>query len=108
MKTTKYSFLNQTKPFNQPRHRVQPVTELSQEEPKPTVPPGIRTTAHEYANPVDYQHPNEAMARFAIKRGFLKNGRGLPYSTTLRDVAPPRDIPPGLGLRQPSGALGSE
>jgi site-specific recombinase XerD len=29
------------------------------------VPPGIRTTARDYANPVDYQHPYESLARFA-------------------------------------------
>jgi integrase len=28
-------------------------------------PPAIRTTAREYVNPVDYQHPYESMARFA-------------------------------------------
>ena len=31
----------------------------------PPLPPGIRTTPREYANPVDYQHRFESMARFA-------------------------------------------
>jgi integrase/recombinase XerD len=29
------------------------------------LPPDIRTSAREYVNPVDYQHPHESMARFA-------------------------------------------
>ena len=33
--------------------------------PRPALPPGIRTTARDYANPVDYQHPYPSMARFA-------------------------------------------
>ena len=33
--------------------------------PKPSVPPEIRTSARVYANPVDYDHPYESMARFA-------------------------------------------
>ena len=33
--------------------------------PKPATPPGIRTSARDYANPVDYDHPYESMARFA-------------------------------------------
>jgi len=33
--------------------------------PKPSLPPGIRTTAREFVNPVDYQHPHDSMARFA-------------------------------------------
>src|SRR5215207_4838618 len=33
--------------------------------PPPPDGPIIRTTAREYVNPVDYQHPFESMARFA-------------------------------------------
>ena len=31
----------------------------------PTTPPVIRTSAREYVNPVDYQHPFDSLARFA-------------------------------------------
>ncbi len=30
-----------------------------------TAPPRFRTTAREFANPVDYQHPHPSMAQFA-------------------------------------------
>lgn len=33
--------------------------------PKPSSPPGIRTRARDYPNPVDYQHPYPSLARFA-------------------------------------------
>ena len=33
--------------------------------PRPPTPPGIRTTARDYANPVDYRHPYPSMAKFA-------------------------------------------
>jgi integrase/recombinase XerD len=33
--------------------------------PQPIIPAGIRTTARDYANPVDYQHPYDCLARFA-------------------------------------------
>ncbi len=33
--------------------------------PVPAAPPGIRTTARDYANPVDYKHPYPSMAQLA-------------------------------------------
>jgi integrase/recombinase XerD len=38
---------------------------VSERGPKPSLPPGIRTTAQEYDNPVDYEHPYQSMARLA-------------------------------------------
>lgn len=45
--------------------RTQPVAKTSNAGPKPATPPGIRTSARDYANPVDYKHPYPSMARFA-------------------------------------------
>lgn len=51
------------------QQRSGPQTTLGAQEskwgPKPATPPGIRTSARDYANPVDYDHPYESMARFA-------------------------------------------
>ena len=65
MKNTKYSF---TSNLNRQPHsgpQVTPNPQPSKCGPKPVAPPGIRTTARDYANPVDYQHPYPSMARFA-------------------------------------------
>jgi integrase/recombinase XerD len=65
MKNTKYSF---TGNLNHQQRSVPQTTLGAQESkwgPKPALPPGIRTTARDYANPVDYDHPYESMARFA-------------------------------------------
>src|ERR1044071_7007762 len=65
MKNTNSSF---TSNLNHQPHsalQVTPEPQLGKCEPKPLVPPGIRTTAREYANPVDYKHPYPSMAQFA-------------------------------------------
>ena len=65
MKNTKYSF---TSNLNRQPHSGPQVTAappVSKCGPKPVAPPGIRTTARDYANPVDYQHPYPSMAQFA-------------------------------------------
>lgn len=65
MKNTKYAF---TSNRNHPPHsgpQVTPDPQLSKCGPKPVAPSGIRTTARDYANPVDYAHPYPSMARFA-------------------------------------------
>ncbi len=57
MKHTKYSF---TRNLNDQPHsapQVTPEPQLGKCEPRPVPPPGIRTTARDYANPVDYKHP---------------------------------------------------
>ena len=65
MKNTNSSF---TSNLNHQPHSAPQVTfgpEASKCEPKPVVPPGIRTTALDYPNPVDYKHPYPSMAQFA-------------------------------------------
>lgn len=65
MKNTNSSF---TSNLNHQPHSAPQVTPEPQPgkcEPKPLVPPGIRTTARDYANPVDYNHPYPSMAQFA-------------------------------------------
>ena len=65
MKNTKHS---STGNLNHQPHSG-PQTSLEAQEskwgPRPPTPPGIRTAAREYANPVDYDHPYESMDRFA-------------------------------------------
>jgi integrase/recombinase XerD len=46
-------------------HSIEPLAKESKWGPKSATPPGIRTSARDYANPVDYNHPYESMARFA-------------------------------------------
>jgi len=68
MKNTNSSF---TSNLNRQPHsapQVTPEPQLGKCEPKPAkpvAPPGIRTTARDYANPVDYKHPYPCMAQFA-------------------------------------------
>lgn len=65
MKNTKYSFISN---LNRQPHSGPQTTLASPESkwgPKPATPPGIRTTAQDYANPVDYEHPYPSMAQFA-------------------------------------------
>jgi integrase/recombinase XerD len=61
MKSTNYSFISKTPRSNLPRRRTQP----AKRDPKPSPPPNIQTTARDYANPVDYDHPYSSMAEFA-------------------------------------------
>src|SRR6266496_5672274 len=66
MKNTKYYSL--TSNLNRQPHSGPQVTadpELSKCGSKPVAPPGIRTTARDYANPVDYNDPYPSMAQFA-------------------------------------------
>jgi hypothetical protein len=65
MKNTKYSSTSNLN--HQPRSAPQssPPAKESKWGPKPALPPGIRTTARDYANPVDYKHPYPSMAQFA-------------------------------------------
>ena len=65
MKSTKYSFTSNRNPQFARAHRPERVIERSKWSPRPATPPGIRTTARDYDNPVDYQHPYPSMARFA-------------------------------------------
>lgn len=54
--------------INQKPHgaqRIEPRAKESKWGPKPATPASIRTSARDYANPVDYNHPYESMARFA-------------------------------------------
>lgn len=68
MKSTKYPAPGTTSnPNLQPAAHppTEPVAQAGRREPRPAPPPGIRTTARDYANPVDYAHPHASMARFA-------------------------------------------
>jgi integrase len=65
MKNTNSSF---TSNRNHQPHRAPQVTpepQLGKCEPKAVAPTGIRTTARDYANPVDYDHPYPSMAQLA-------------------------------------------
>jgi site-specific recombinase XerD len=48
-----------------PQEIISQKPKVSKWGPKPSLPPGIRTTSKEYKNPVDYQHPYDSMDRFA-------------------------------------------
>ena len=65
MKNTNSSFTSNRN--HQPRSgpQVTPGPHVSKYGPQPVPPPGIRTTARDYANPVDYKHPYPSMAQFA-------------------------------------------
>ena len=65
MKNTKYSFTSNLNPQPHSGPQVTPGPQESKWGPKPALPPGIRTTARDYANPVDYKHPYPSMAQFA-------------------------------------------
>ena len=65
MQNTKYSLTSNLNP--QPHSGLQTTSGAPESKwgPRPSTPPGISTTARDYANPVDYNHPYESMARFA-------------------------------------------
>ena len=65
MKNTKHSFTSNLNHQPHSAPQVTPEPQLSKCAPKPVAPPGIRTTARDYANPVDYKHPYSTMAQFA-------------------------------------------
>jgi integrase/recombinase XerD len=62
MKTTKHSFTGNTNTIGQESHGPEPTTPGSQSGPDLA---GIRITARDYDNPVDYEHPYESMSQFA-------------------------------------------
>jgi site-specific recombinase XerD len=64
MKSTKYSSTSDFIPNHQDGGEGPP-TKPSKWGPRPATPPGIRTTARDYANPVDYDHPYPSMDQFA-------------------------------------------
>jgi len=65
MKNTKYSFTSNRNRQPHSGSQATAAPPVSKCGPKPVAPPGIRTTARDYANPVDYQHPYPSMAQFA-------------------------------------------
>src|SRR5579864_7084381 len=65
MKSTKYSSTGNINLINQGVQQAQPIAKQSKWGPKPPTAAGIRTTARDYANPVDYEHPYPSMAQFA-------------------------------------------
>ena len=65
MKNTKNQFTSNRNPQPHSAPQVTPGPQLSKYGPQPVPPPGIRTTARDYANPVDYKHPYPTMAQFA-------------------------------------------
>ena len=65
MQNTNSSF---TSNINQKPHgaqRIEPLAKKGKWGPRPAAPTEIRTSARDYASPVDYDHPYESMARFA-------------------------------------------
>lgn len=65
MKNTIDSSTNNATKTYKPSDAAEPLAKPSKWGPKPSLPPGIRTTGREYVNPVDYRHPYESMSRFA-------------------------------------------
>jgi len=65
MQNTKNQFTSNRNRQPHSAPQVTPDPQLSKYGPKPVPPPGIRTTARDYANPVDYKHPYPSMAQFA-------------------------------------------
>ena len=65
MKNTKYSFTRNLNPQPRSGPQVSPGPQVSKCRPHPVAPPGIRTTARDYANPVDYKHPYPSMGQLA-------------------------------------------
>src|SRR5690242_1410181 len=65
MKNTKYSFTGNLNHQQRSAPQTTPSAPESKWGPKLALPPGIRTTARDYANPVDYKHPYPSMAQFA-------------------------------------------
>lgn len=64
MKSTNTVSTSDIHPQKQELHKPDPAKERK-ELPKLITPLGIRTTARDYANPVDYKHPYPSMAQFA-------------------------------------------
>src|ERR1041385_1615310 len=65
MKHTKYPFTSNRNRQPHSGPQVTPGPQVSKCEPKPIAPPGGRTPARDYANPVDYKHPYPSMAQLA-------------------------------------------
>jgi integrase/recombinase XerD len=65
MKRTNSSFTSNLNHQPHSAAQVTPEPQLGKCEPKPIAPLGIRTTARDYANPVDYKHPYPSMAQLA-------------------------------------------
>jgi site-specific recombinase XerD len=65
MQNTNSSFTSNINQKPHGAHSIDPVAKESKWGPKSATPAGIRTSARDYANPVDYNHPYESMARFA-------------------------------------------
>ena len=65
MKNTNSSFTSNRNHRPRSGPQVTPGPHVSKYGPQPVPPPGIRTTARDYANPVDYKHPYPSMAQFA-------------------------------------------
>ena len=63
MKSINYSLTND--PSNPNSDQAKPVTNPSKWGSKSPMPTDIRTTARDYVNPVDYDHPYSSMAAFA-------------------------------------------
>lgn len=65
MKNTKNQFTSNRNHQPHSAPQLTPEPQRSKPGPKAVPPPGIRTTARDYANPVDYNHPFPSMRRFA-------------------------------------------
>jgi site-specific recombinase XerD len=65
MKNTKNQFTSTRNPQPHSGPQGTPAAQPSKAGPKLVIPPGIRTTARDFPNPVDYQHPFPSLGRFA-------------------------------------------
>ncbi len=65
MQNTNHSFTGNINLKHRGLHKAEPLAKESTWGPEPVTPPGIRTTARDYANPVDYQHPYPSMSQYA-------------------------------------------
>jgi len=64
MKNNYHSFTGNINLKHRGPRKAEPMAKESTWGPKPATPSGIRTTARDYANPVDYQHPYPSMSRY--------------------------------------------
>ena len=92
MKNTKYSFTSNLNPQPHSGLQVSAALHASKCGPKPVAPPGIRTTARDYANPVDYKHPYPSMAQLADLRRQSDAALLLPATAAHSPTFPLRPL----------------
>src|SRR5512146_3059407 len=86
MKNTKYSSNRNRNPQPHSGPQLTPEPQLSKPGPKFVIPPGIRTSARDFPNPVDYIHPFPSLGRFAadLALGYDANRTRHSYYRQIR------------------------